>query len=456
MDGNTLFILINIAIIGIIAITIVKIYYKDEDYGYKHLEKENSGILKNKSIKGFLSSRKNIFSKGSNKTSNNSAIRKNEAYNNVSGYFNNQQLDKDDSVIYDDHFITPEKEETPSSNINDEDDIKMFQEPIKDEHRDIMNQNEENNKKEIGEELNLNKVIEDETPKNDKNLKDLFTIDELIKESKQKDDEREKNKLDSEIKNTEDNDITNVLKESNESIETPEPDIIEPKIDESENKEEITEKPSIYKEFVDKDHANGKLFEENQKLIEENDRKNKKYSNEGVSLLPAEEKEDYKFGASIEKSELFKAEDLDYRKDIEKFTNTIKNSNIVKEVRTMLKPDDSETLNSDYLRSIKTYEAPEETDYDMQIRQENTKKVFNMAKTNKRPTKKIIPPQEVSSIPITINNNEVILKKGDEIIFKHSGETYSSQVFGIRGDEIQVRYRRKDIIIHPKDIKKVY
>ena len=55
-----------------------------------------------------------------------------------------------------------------------------------------------------------------------------------------------------------------------------------------------------------------------------------------------------------------------------------------------------------------------------------------------------------------MGNTEVVLKKGDEIIFKHDGETYSSQVYAINGDEISVRYRRKDIKIKPEDVKKVY
>lgn len=48
------------------------------------------------------------------------------------------------------------------------------------------------------------------------------------------------------------------------------------------------------------------------------------------------------------------------------------------------------------------------------------------------------------------------LKKGDEIIFNHAGETYSSQVYAINGDDISVKYRRKNIMIKPSDIKKIY
>jgi hypothetical protein len=49
-----------------------------------------------------------------------------------------------------------------------------------------------------------------------------------------------------------------------------------------------------------------------------------------------------------------------------------------------------------------------------------------------------------------------VLKKGDEIIYNHLGETYSSQVYAINGDDISVKYRRQNITIKPSDVKKIY
>ena len=60
------------------------------------------------------------------------------------------------------------------------------------------------------------------------------------------------------------------------------------------------------------------------------------------------------------------------------------------------------------------------------------------------------------NIKVTIGNAEFVNKKGDEIIFNHQGETYSSQVYAIKGDDIHVRYRRQNITIKPEDVKKVY
>ena len=49
-----------------------------------------------------------------------------------------------------------------------------------------------------------------------------------------------------------------------------------------------------------------------------------------------------------------------------------------------------------------------------------------------------------------------MLKKGDEIIFNYAGETYSSQVYAINGDDISVKYRRKNVTIKAEDVKKIY
>ena len=224
-----------------------------------------------------------------------------------------------------------------------------------------------------------------------------------------------------------------------------------------------------------------------------------------LSVLPTNE-EDYKFGAQLEESELFNNEeenelsDLDYRKDLAKITNTIKNSKIFNEVKEKLAPEheineEEQLADEMYLRNINTYNEPEfpeyepiinerhenyVNDYDYEeptqeqlIREENTRKVFNMVKksettepqnaddikikeTSSGSSIKIKEKPARNNIKITLNNEEITLHKGAEIIFKHDNESYSSKVYGIRGDEISVKYRGKIIIITPKDIKKIY
>ena len=110
-------------------------------------------------------------------------------------------------------------------------------------------------------------------------------------------------------------------------------------------------------------------------------------------------------------------------------------------------------------------EYPSDYDYteptqEQLLRQENTRKVLNMVKNSETDkasqTLKIKEKPEKNNLKIKINNDEVILRKGAEIIFKHDGESYSSKVYGIRGNDISVKYRGKKITINPKDIKKIY
>ncbi len=217
-----------------------------------------------------------------------------------------------------------------------------------------------------------------------------------------------------------------------------------------------------------------------------------KVEEDSISILSGAD-EDYEFGASIDSSNLFEDEngelsDLDYRKDLAKFTNSIKNSGIVKDIRERLIPEQEEDteLNEDFIRNVGSYtEDAYETydDYDdwapiinethvdyveptpeEQLRQENTRRVFENAKNNASqpiaPAEELIPTPkakpEKSSLKIIINNNEEVLRKGDEIIYNHEGETYSSKVYSINGDDIKVKYRRQDITIKPGDIKKIY
>ena len=499
----------------------------------------------------------------------------------VSTYFSKQDQPKGTSLrkqgqIPEDNFnsyIVPEtnehlfsdkseNEEDPAKpiNFNYETKVQKFQEPINETQMDIMSKNNKNTKKEINE----NNISLEEKPKHE--LKDLFSIDELIKESKRKDSEREKEsktikkeKEDTtEIKESikqrkagkkEDDPITEIKSESitetpAESKETNLYDVINDaskdkteekpsaedianaiKADEKEDKtpkdESVAEvlgkgkkeesadvsKEDNVKDLLTEDKEDKTPDEENVADVLANDDEIKTPSlksptkinskeNE-LSVLPAVE-EDYEFGAPLEESELFKDEeepeenvlsDLDYRKDLAKITNTIKNSKIFNEVKEKLAPEnqinEKEHITDEmYLRNVGTYkeeepafpeyepiinerheEYPSDYDYteptqEQLLRQENTRKVLNMVKNSETEkasqTLKIKEKPEKNNLKIKINNDEVILRKGAEIIFKHDGESYSSKVYGIRGNDISVKYRGKKITINPKDIKKIY
>ena len=547
-----------IAIIGIIAIIIVKLYFKDKESE----EIDFSDITTKNPLQEMVSEKE--------KENNNI---KTERTNPISNYFSNDEPEitlKKEGAKPDNEFnpyIVPERSEKninrnisySSQNqvlINYDNTVQKFQEPITETQRDIMNKNNEN---------------PDVTFKKTTELKDLFTIDELIKESKRKDDEREKEsktinketednsdikesiKKNQEIKN-EETDITDIKssiekmheiaeaikstksedltpqsvasqKDIAEAIDsaTKEPEKEEvPEISEStsitdavikkepEVKDETTvqETLPIKEESVEKAPKEEKVekapkeekienisevLPEGEKIKSPTLKTPTKVEEDSISILPGAD-EDYEFGASIDSSNLFEDEngelsDLDYRKDLARFTNTIKNSGIVKDIREKLapEPEEEEGPNEEFIRNVGSYtEDAYETydDYDdwapiinethvdylepdpeEDLRQANTRKVFENAKNNSAseslnsteeliPTPKAIP--EKSSLKVIINNNEEVLRKGDEIIYNHEGETYSSKVYSINGDDIKVKYRRQDITIKPGDIKKIY
>jgi hypothetical protein len=595
MNETTILVWVNIAIIGIIAIIVVKLYFRKDE-----LEKDDSPLIPKDSIDELVQSGKNKI-----KNSQNSLSKSTPTKSSVSTYFSKQNQQKGTSLrkkgqIPEDNFnsyIVPEtsehklsnktetnnKEPAKPINFNYETKVQKFQEPINETQMDIMSKNNENAKRENVE----NNISMDKKPKHE--LKDLFSIDELIKESKRKDDEREKEsktikkeKEDTtEIKESikqmkagkrEENLITeikeepttnNMVVESKKEKDTKNEvnlyDIIKGSAKDEKTKDSKKIKDSIYnsegiadaiksskeEETSPKDESVADILAKDKKEEAKDnsteDKKEKSISDvlledkkedntpdeenvadilakdgeiktpnlksptkietdeNELSVLPAVE-EDYEFGAPLEESELFKEEettpeentlgDLDYRKDLAKITNHIKNSKIFNEVKEKLAPERSineeeQIADEMYLRNVNTYkeemEFPEyepiinerheeyPSDYDYQeptqeqlIRQENTRKVFNMAKsseaeeTSSTSSIKIKEKPERNNIKITLNNEDMILRKGAEIIFKHDGESYSSKVYGIRGNEISVKYRGKNIIITPKDIKKVY
>ena len=550
MNETLLLVWAAIAIIGIISIIIVKIYYSDK----KEEEYEIDNITTKTPLQEMVTE----------EIENN--YNTNERTNQISNYFSKEEepvisLRKEGTEPEKEFnpYIIPETSENiiPNRNIsyssqnqvliNYDDNVQKFQEPITETQRDIMNQNTKESEEKH-------------------ELKDLFTIDELIKESKRKDDEREKESKtinketvdNSDIKESikmqkegvesekieevsENKDVTDIKssiekmheianaikstgsddltpksiasqKDINEAINTAtseneaekeeipiisEPNSITDAVlkKESEPEEETTVQETLDVKEEPKEEKTKSISDaipESEEIKTAPLKSPTKVEEDSVSILSGAD-EDYEFGASIDSSNLFEDEngqlsDLDYRKDLAKFTNSIKNSSIVKDIREKLIPENEEAkddMNEEFIRNVNSYteEAYEyydeyepiinETHVDYveptpeeELRHENTRKVFENAKNNSIieetapvkeegiPAIKKIP--EKSSLKVVINNNEEVLRKGDEIIYNHEGESYSSKVYSINGDNIKVKYRRQDITIKPKDIKKIY
>ena len=481
MSIITILIWITIAIIAAIAIIVVKLHYRGDQ-----LEHEEGSILPDgKSINESLSIGKSKTSAQKNNSSKNSP----RSLSPRSPKENNRNLfsRSTETKSNDDTYIVPEVEtnnvksyEYESQNqvlINYDNNVKKFQEPIKQSQMDIMTQNN----------------------KDTSELKDLFTIDELIKESKRKDSEREKesqtirkdeddaelNEIKESIKNkTQKPLIEEVIAEDKDETKTQEP-LIEEAIAEDKD-EKVIEEPAEIKtpslaSQKDIDEAITTASQESEKEVEsisEDD-------NITDTLLKQEEIAEpaLKTPSKVEKTENDPM-DLDYRKDLDKVKNKITSSKLFKEVKDKLNSEPEEiplpkddVLQEEFIRNVSEYDEYEpiinETymdiddgtyeDYHSQkIRQENTKRVFKTAQNSSKAEVSQPAVSEIKSKPerdnvkITINNTELVLKKGDEIIYNHDGETYSSQVYAITGDDISVRYRGKNIKIKTSDVKKIY
>ncbi|MBQ7928220.1 MAG: hypothetical protein IJ287_05705 [Methanobrevibacter sp.] len=571
MNGLTILLWITIFIIGIIAVIAVKLHYKGAE-----LEKDENSILPTDAIDGLVSQGQGKFSN----INSNPQSYSTPSYNTYD--YPIEEVVKENYDIYEapeaeyDSYDNIEYESQNQVLINYKNEVERFQEPMTQSQVEIM------------------------TPDNEKHeLKDLFTIDELIKESKRKDSEREKeaqqiNKEDEDlteikesIRRRKENDeiedslieeiladeeigeilnqqedtteefveekaeptIQDIIDESEAKVaetveETPkEPTIqdiidenpveetpvetIEESVDEIPSKETIEEDITVEEpaeEIVEEkitapseieapsqkdiaeaiDNATQEIEDKEIESISESDNitdvllNSEKEAEEEIIKEPVlksptkiDETKTEEFTSPIDDSNLSEPEvdnDLDYRKDLAKITNTIKGSKLFQDVKDRLRGepeeeiDPIEDLQDAYIRNVNEYEeeydeyAPiinethdefgevyePEQDYDQAIREENTRRLMNndfiapepeIAKPKIEPIKSK-PARE--NIKMQIGNADAVLKKGDEIIFKHDGETYSSQVYAINGDDISVKYRGKKITIKPDDVKKIY
>lgn len=547
MNGLTILLWVTIFILGAIAIIAVKLHYRGTE-----LEKDENSIIPTDAIDGLISFGQEKISNSNNNPKSLSP----QSYNTydypieevVEEKYDIYEAPKAENNSYD----NAEYESQNQVLINYKNEVEKFQEPMTQSQVEIMTQDNEKHE-----------------------LKDLFTIDELIKESKRKDSEREKeaqqiSKDDDDLteikesirrrkenEDVEDSLIEEILADdeigeilsSEEIVEEKSEPTIQDIINESEAKseesieeetvEEAPEEPTIkniieetaeeetvqdvlnVEEEVEKETAApseieapsqkdiAEAIDNASQEIEENEIESISESDNITDVLLNSEQESEEeiikepvlksptkiddtktedLSAPIDDSNLNEpVNELDYRNDLAKITNTIKGSKLFQDVKERLRGepeeiDPIEDLQESYIRNVNEYEeeydeyAPiinethdefgeiyePESDYDQVIREENTRRLMNnsgiipepeLAKP-KMETIKSKPSRE--NIKMQLGNADVVLKKGDEIIYKHDGETYSSQVYAINGDDISVKYRGKNITIKTEDIKKIY
>ncbi|MDL2246611.1 hypothetical protein LJB96_03235 [Methanobrevibacter sp. OttesenSCG-928-K11] len=533
METNTLIIIINIAIIGIIASVIVKLYYKDEES--KNKQSNDLGTSNDSQFQNVISSTRNAVTQTKDKITGkkeNTENRTQEAHNNVSNYFNGESsnsLSKTGKIPDDDTFIIPESKKYTSweepREIETEDSTiasKVFQEPIEDKHRDIISkaQNKEEYIKLDDESTKplkdrveeIKKLKDDETTEfisneefmpiddvkkdnispniaeskistDDEDLKDLFNIDELIEKAKEKDNTAINISENKEPK-TDIEEIEKITEKTEIGIsnedQIPKTDIeeIEEVFDKNENSIDIIDIDEDSKENILPKYETPSLKEDTptseKKTTEDmNDSgfiEGKKYYEEGVNLFENKEAPEDEFGKPLNENDIFGESDVDPL-GFSDLKDSVKNSKIFKNVKGFAedklidknprRPDD------EFIRNVKSYDIEEEPkNLEDKLREENTRKIFNLTQeddsitpetidNSKKPLKKAKKvPISQNSITVNINNNEELIKKGDSIIFNYNGESYSSRLINIRGDDLEVKYRGKTVLIKPSDVKK--
>lgn len=564
MPGHTGLIIFNIFLIGVIAIIIVKLYYRKSE-GPKTLSKQDPE--ETFSFTEAISSRKNLFSSKNDSLTEN--VSENNFFNNKQkpskprsskqpqyfqrkkeNIYREEQLPRQEQVIRQ----APRHQEvkaTQEENIYSFDKINFAdrptgviktEAPITKEHRDIMTNHVdkivETEEARIEEDLKKK-----EETKEDSELKDLFTIDELIKESKRKDEERK-------------NESENIKRKSEEiknksSTKNDEPTIAEELETENSAKEESTIADEIEKEVEaekpEEENINDTLDNsdevigtptlktptkveksindiindtvEEEAIEETSEDQNKPVDETNIDDIEVITPEEDTFGTPIEDSGLFDEEyeetpfneapeeeyneslfnekptkeeyedynELDYRKDLDKIKNKVKSSKLFNDFKNKIqeyreeKEEGSTDDEEDFIRNISYYDNATryENDFEtygnsyepiepiapseQEIREENTRNLINITREHSSPqqTTNVAKSESSSgpartSIKININNNETVLKKNDEIIFKYNGDTYSSKVYSIIGNDITVKFRGKRVKIKPSDVKKVF
>ena len=312
MNGITILIWITIAIVGVISCILVKLHYKGDE-----LEHDEKSIIPSAdSLNEVISQRKEKFNTKSLADSLSSkSSRSNNSQSTRSLYGNQNELPKEYTG-----YIAPEINnktfEYESENqliIDYGNHVKKFQEPIKQSQMDIMNQNKE-----------------DKTE-----LKDLFTIDELIKESKRKDDERQKEQPKA------DDPELDELKESIVKKQSEEFDTIGSLINKEAEDEKPQETPDA-PELAQKEEniTDVLLSSDNDDLDIPNGE-----IKEPTLKTPSKIQEEPAESETTRDAENLM--DLDYRKDLDKFTKKIKGSKIFQDVKEKLSAEPEDSLAGD-------------------------------------------------------------------------------------------------------------
>lgn len=504
MLGNTELILINIFVICVISVIIVKLYYR------KHAEADTDIKIFNRGPDGGFFARKN-------KHETNTIIQQNEIHSAPHYEAPNVQRTIQNNPAYSYGQPKPQNKPNPyavnpnysyNNNIIQQKEGDTMSNMKQDENKDITKKiNEMDSDRLVTTDQSTKKetyteIVEEQPKQKDNKLKDLFTIDELIKESKRKsknnsatktvpvedkkeekeiprflsDEEKEKMKAHIDEMESELNDAK-AKKDLEDSVKRVETETVSEVLDKSESpiNTPVLRTPKKSAESLD-DVVKETVAEKIAEYPPEVDQSTKQSTYTDIVEQEPQNvdqplKDDLFEETTMDDSNLFSDEDeeydeLDYRKDLARITNKVKNSKIFSNVKNKLstEEEDDPAIDEEFLRNVRSYDETEEEgedayeEYDEYETYEDPYIRYE-PEAPKIETAKDLHIKEVpktDKLQLKINNNDAILRKGDEIIYKYNGDTYSSKVFDIVGDDISVKFRGKHITIKPSDVKKIF
>ena len=462
MDMRTILILLNIAIIGIIAVILVKVYYKDDETEPASFENNDKPIIQSNTNSGFdIDNIQSEDTDDSFKDKFTGIINKNSVKDKIisakdSGKDSLKQLTQDNSkkesqmdhsFDYDDYetedIILTENYENHIAGLEDlkenanlpEERVasNVFQEPIEQKHKNIMEQNQ-------AIKLSEPKLVTKESAKQPTTINE--TPNESITDSQLVTPQETPNESISDSKLvTPNNEISSVEDPVFRASEIEDSTFKGPTFEDVEDipqtvPEEVPNEPTTIEEkYAEKESELEDIFDDEINSITP------------IHEVSPEETKEFFEQLDSETSELTSEEQKYFETLEEEFDDNLVAS----------KTDDlSIDISSKPKVEEKVPEPVEDNEFERLLKGESVATPTTNKKINTKTNTKSKTPLKSKVARFSINGTEQTLKKGTSIIYIYHGETYESSIKQIKDGKILVTYRRQNVWIKPSDIKKVF
>lgn len=434
MDIKTILILVNIAIIGIIAIILVKVYYKNDESDPKEfgnntrppiqtnnnstfdidevqtneddsIKNKFTGIINSESVKDKIISAKDSGKESLKYFTQDNSKKKSE----MDHRFDYDDYNTDNIIStanYENHISgladLKENANLPEEKIASN----VFQEPIEEKHKNMMEQNK-------SFELSEPKLVTKKSASQTTTIKE-YPDENILEPETLNEDSTFKGPSFEDIPQTTEEKETGTIPEETQTF-TVDPEEVPTTIE-----EKYAEKESEFDDVFDDEITSITPIhdvspEETKEFFEQLDPETEEPSSEEQNYLQTLKEEEFDDNLVASKTD-------DLSIDISS------KSKVEEKVPEALIED------NEFERLLKGESVATPTNSKTKVKTSSESKIARFS----------------------INGNEETLKKGTSIIYKHRGETYESSIKQIKDGKLLVTYRRQNIWIKPSDIKKVF